>query len=507
MLLTSTPTRRQYVLLGILMLCFLPSFFSQIIIRDSSDPLVDGVYFNFGVVNGRNFYQKFNGTNNDFGIEWTGTQWIVKDLITLTTYYSNVLDTQEPPCNAWQVNQTGYQNILVTGTPCLQVIKLAGSDQSRLNGDYVESGTLNTRNTYTNANGATITWNPASTYGIGWELEEGGTVYYHTSFNIVQPPCTTLAAWTPVLGNDPIVLKGDCAQLLPSDIIVSGTATPVNANQFYYGTYTRILTGTINGKSVYENPFNLFFGALTIEWDDLAAEWRLGYTGSFSLHTNPGTDAEPPCTGWTDYLSGGNTVTLSLSNNCSFSVAAPVEWLGFEVQVKAGGVDVAWQTSLEQNNQGFGVERSLVKDPKTESIDWKELSFLPGMGESQEVQTYSYQDQPTLSGTYLYRIRQVDYNGTHSYSPIREISYKTSVNSLMAYPNPSKDLLFLLLPETLSQSFPSHVCIVSLTGERRRAPLLEQGAVDISDLPAGVYHLEISGEGGVVDRCRFLKKL
>ncbi|MEM9719416.1 MAG: T9SS type A sorting domain-containing protein [Bacteroidota bacterium] len=506
MLLASHPVRRRYMLLGILMLCFLPSIFSQIIIRDSSDPLADGVYFNFGTSNGRTFYQKFNGTSNDYGIEWTGTQWILKDLTTLTTYYTNPLDTQEPPCNAWLVNQTGYQNILVTGTPCLEIIKLTGSDQTRLNGDYIESGTLNTRNTYTNVNGATIIWNPASVYGVGWELVEGGTVYYHTAFNIVQPPCTTLATWNPVLGNDPIILKGDCAQFLPSDVIITGSSTPVNVNQFYYGTYTRILKATIDGKSVYENPFNLFFGALTIEWDDPAMEWRLGYAGSFALHTNSGTDAEPPCTGWTDYLSGGNTVSISLSNNCSFSVAAPVEWLGFQVQEKANAIELEWSTALEINNEGFGIERSLVTDPAAESLQWKELSFLPGKGDSQEQQKYSYKDSPLSPGTYLYRIRQVDYNGSYSYSPIREISFKPSTNSFTVFPNPSQGKLFLSRPHTGVQIFPTRVSIVHSSGQRLSAPITESGEVDISLLPTGMYYLEVLGNGGKMERCKFIKK-
>ncbi len=486
MLHASVRNGRMHILSGIFMLYFLPISQSQIVIRDSSDPLVDGVYFNFGTANGRNYYQKFNGVNNDFVMEWDGGKWIIKDLVTSTIYYSSTLDTQDPPCNYWSIDQMGYQSIIVNGTPCVEVFRLIDSDEPNINGDYFERGTANTRNVYQNSTGGEITWNPTSIYGIGWELTYSGSVYYHNATNLPIPPCTSVGTWTPVLGNDPIMLKGDCALYFPNDISVSG-----NGFQFYYGTYQRILKAQINNKSVYENPFNLFFGPLTMEWDASASEWRLGITGNPAFHTNPGTDAEPPCTGWTDYTAGGNTYSITLSNNCSFIVAAPVEWLGFWAEKVAEGVQLTWATATEENNQGFTVERaSLYRGNSfSDSLSWEALHFEEGQKSSQAAQEYTYIDPNHLPGAYLYRLRQEDFDGKYSYSTLKEILIEASAFSLEIHPNPASETATLLFP---AQDLPVEIEVWNTLGQKWTLPINDRGEISLSSLPEGMYTLSVS---------------
>ena len=463
MLLASLLIRRSSILLGILMLCYFPTVLSQILIRDSSDPLIDGVYFNFGATNGRSMYQKFNGgAGNDFSMEWTGSKWQIRDLVTSTIYYSNNLDLQEPPCNFWTPDQANYREIIVTGTPCLEVIRIEDSDEPNVNGDYIESGTANTRNTYQHTSGAELTWNPLSSLGIGWELTYNGNVYYHNTSNLPIPPCTNIGTWTPITGVDPIMVKGDCALITSGDITVSG-----NGSQIYYGTYQPILKATLNGKPVYENLITLFLGPITMEWDNTATEWRIGITGSPPAHTNPGADAEPPCTGWTDFISGGTTYSITLSNNCSFLVAAPVEWIGFSAKKDPSGIALSWATGSEENNKGFTIERARVPEKESfqQDLSWEPIGFVEGRGTSTLAHEYTYVDALKVSGTFVYRIRQEDFDGAYSYSPLREVQLSFSVADLRIYPNPVKKSCHLILPPSTATALPTRLKLFNHMGQ------------------------------------------
>jgi photosystem II stability/assembly factor-like uncharacterized protein len=111
----------------------------------------------------------------------------------------------------------------------------------------------------------------------------------------------------------------------------------------------------------------------------------------------------------------------------------PVELTSFTASVTGNDVMLNWTTATETNNSGFTVERS-----QTES-EWIEIGFVPGFGTSTEPRTYSYKDAGLKSGTYFYRIKQIDYNGTYTYYELNS-SVEVSTPKVFAleqnYPNP-----------------------------------------------------------------------
>jgi hypothetical protein len=88
----------------------------------------------------------------------------------------------------------------------------------------------------------------------------------------------------------------------------------------------------------------------------------------------------------------------------------PVELASFNASVSEGSVVLNWTTATELNNQGFDIERS------TKTQSWEKIGFVPGFGTTTEPRSYSFEDANVVTGSYSYRLKQIDYDGTFSYS-------------------------------------------------------------------------------------------
>ncbi len=110
----------------------------------------------------------------------------------------------------------------------------------------------------------------------------------------------------------------------------------------------------------------------------------------------------------------------------------PVEFASFTANVSGTDVLLNWITATETNNAGFYVERK-IKDG-----NWETLGFINGTGTSAELNHYTFIDKNIPYGSYSYRLKQTDYNGTYEYSSeiSAEVTAVTSFNLFQNYPNP-----------------------------------------------------------------------
>lgn len=111
----------------------------------------------------------------------------------------------------------------------------------------------------------------------------------------------------------------------------------------------------------------------------------------------------------------------------------PVELTSFTARVENGVVILDWETASELNNFGFNVERSF------QSETWITLGFAQGNGNSNSPKYYSYKDDNiVLAGTYSYRLKQTDIDGSYEYSSIIQIDIAAPITYELKqnYPNP-----------------------------------------------------------------------
>ncbi|MBT8387528.1 MAG: T9SS type A sorting domain-containing protein, partial [Ignavibacteria bacterium] len=73
-----------------------------------------------------------------------------------------------------------------------------------------------------------------------------------------------------------------------------------------------------------------------------------------------------------------------------------------------------------------------------DNYDWEKISFVPGHGTTTANKNYFFTDENVLPGIFSYRLKQIDFDGSFSYSEIIEVEVTAPlVFSLdQNYPNP-----------------------------------------------------------------------
>jgi hypothetical protein len=109
----------------------------------------------------------------------------------------------------------------------------------------------------------------------------------------------------------------------------------------------------------------------------------------------------------------------------------PVELVSFSASIVQGDVILKWETATEINNQGFEIERNF-------NGEFTNIGFIRGAGTTTEKQSYTFTDKQVTSGSYTYRLKQIDFDGSYSYSNSIEVDVTTPLtfNLSQNYPNP-----------------------------------------------------------------------
>ena len=181
-------------------------------------------------------------------------------------------------------------------------------------------------------------------------------------------------------------------------------------------------------------------------------------------------------------------VTASLTE---LTEIVPVELLAFTAQMKNSQVQLLWSTVSELNNQGFEIERAI-----NEPDDFVTIGFVNGHGSSTEVNYYSYSDHPELSGVNQlhYRLKQVDLDGTFSYSDVVQVTYDIPSTFVLNqnFPNPFNPSTRITY-SVPKESFIS-IKIYDFLGREVKTlvnDFLSTGSYDLvfdaSNLPSGTY--------------------
>lgn len=100
-----------------------------------------------------------------------------------------------------------------------------------------------------------------------------------------------------------------------------------------------------------------------------------------------------------------------------------------------------WATANEEKNKGFEVQRSF------DGTSFQTIGFVNGSGNSSSTKSYSFHDKSIAQEENYYRLKQVDQNGTFTYSPIILIRNKIALSQVMkVLQNPFSQYIDIQLP-------------------------------------------------------------
>lgn len=177
-------------------------------------------------------------------------------------------------------------------------------------------------------------------------------------------------------------------------------------------------------------------------------------------------------------------------------VTIPVELVSFKADVINNIVHLSWTTASELNNMSFEIERS------SSLQKWTKIGFVDGNGTTTSTHSYSFTDVNVSSGTYYYRLKQIDLDGSSVYSQIINVEVGVPVlfEVMQNYPNPFN-------PETnISFNLPAAanvtITIYNLLGQT--VEIIADGMFDAgrhnfifnaSSLTSGIYFYEVQARG------------
>ncbi len=171
-----------------------------------------------------------------------------------------------------------------------------------------------------------------------------------------------------------------------------------------------------------------------------------------------------------------------------YPVAAPVTWLNVSGESEKATNNIHWQTASEVNNDFYSIEYS------TNGREFKEIGQVKGAGNTSDLSSYSFEDFQNLGSESFYRIKQVDFDGTFSYSEVISIKRRLSSDDVVIYPNPSFDEIYLI-----ANLKDANVRIFNAIGKEQPLELSKisdlNAKIDLSSFEKGVYFLEIDAQG------------
>jgi hypothetical protein len=164
----------------------------------------------------------------------------------------------------------------------------------------------------------------------------------------------------------------------------------------------------------------------------------------------------------------------------------PITLLAFEAEKSGANALLTWTTDNEINNAHFEVLKS------TDGQTWEQIGEVQGAGTSYAQNSYNFTDT-RFQGLAYYKLRQVDFDGNFSYSPIRMLHSNTGngIADVKLYPNPNNG------------SFTVHVEgnatfeLLDAKGARIQAGNMTQSRT-FSQLAAGMYLLKLNCNGQVI---------
>ncbi|HXA01418.1 MAG TPA: T9SS type A sorting domain-containing protein, partial [Cytophagaceae bacterium] len=251
---------------------------------------------------------------------------------------------------------------------------------------------------------------------------------------------------------------------------------------------TTSISGTaLNGDVIHVYKNTTIGAGCGCEGETYLGTTTTGGAGTWSFTFAPAlTAAEVPYVTVTATDANNNTSEF----NCNIA-ALPIRLILFTVApADDNSVQALWETSSEQNNKYFVLERS------ADGSNFESIGTINGSGTSAEINSYSFYDSDHPAGLLYYRLKQVDNDGSFTYSAIRSIYFKDKKYITLG-PNPADEKVNVLFFGYSEKDYVK-ITIVSSLGETVASydHYLDSNIIsfDLTGLAPAVYFVNISAE-------------
>ena len=165
----------------------------------------------------------------------------------------------------------------------------------------------------------------------------------------------------------------------------------------------------------------------------------------------------------------------------------PIELLSFTGRSQGNYNLLQWTTASETQNKGFEIERS------SDGVRFEKIGFVAGNGTTSTKQDYRFKDE-SPNGLVYYRLKQLDFDGRFEYSKIIAIDSKGE-KVASVFPNPSTGIFTITgIEDTEDETF----TLINSIGQTLSINVQNNGQMDMSAFPSGVYYLRVASNGQVM---------
>ncbi len=252
-------------------------------------------------------------------------------------------------------------------------------------------------------------------------------------------------------------------------ITTGGTATVTNIPNSSGAHFFRIVKAGTQYSAFYGNT-------VTGPWTAMINNVDLGF-GTQQFYIGMGVSIST--------LGSTSTSVATFDNLTENTGTLPIQLVNFTAtNVLNQYVSLSWQTSMEENNDHFDVERS------TDGSNYVKITTVKAVGNSSTLQSYAAVDNTPANGINFYKLKQVDIDNRYSYSPVVTVRFGAGIGPVI-YPNPvissfnavagSDPILEMVLYNLQGKA------VVFVLGNNNG----DQNMVNISNLASGIYILKV----------------
>jgi len=232
-----------------------------------------------------------------------------------------------------------------------------------------------------------------------------------------------------------------------------------------------------------------------------ANPFGLADVGSHSAPTFADLDGD----GDMDAFIGEDTGGTFFFENAT-EVVLPVELTAFTALSDTDAILLQWETQSETNNAGFDIELR-----PEQANHWRRMAFVEGGGTTNESRSYRYRLEGLAPGSYRFRLKQRDFDGSFQYSAEIEVAVAAPVQLVVEqnYPNPFRASTEI----TYALPVAGHVRLLVYDVQGREVARLVDGQEAAGEhrvswsagtLPSGLYVYRLEAGSHTVSRTMML---